>query len=33
MVREISKLQLLDVVAIKEDLPNHNLLVGQVGLY
>lgn len=31
MVRAISKLQLLDIVAIKEDLPNHNLLAGQVG--
>ncbi len=31
MVKTISKLQLLDVVAIKEDLPNHNLLAGQVG--
>ncbi len=31
MVRAIAKLQLLDVVAIKEDLPDSNLLAGQVG--
>ncbi|PSB22961.1 DUF4926 domain-containing protein [filamentous cyanobacterium Phorm 46] len=31
MIKPIAKLQLLDVVAIKEDLPNHNLLAGQVG--
>jgi hypothetical protein len=31
MVRAIVQLQLLDVVAIKEDLPDHNLLAGQVG--
>ncbi len=31
MVKAIVKLQLLDVVAIKEDLPDANLLAGQVG--
>ena len=31
MLKTISKLQLLDVVAIKEDLPDSNLLAGQVG--
>ena len=31
MLKTISKLQLLDVVAIKEDLPSGNLLAGQVG--
>ena len=31
MVRTIAKLQLLDVVAIKEDLPDYHLLAGQVG--
>lgn len=31
MLQTISKLQLLDVVAIKEDLPDGNLLAGQVG--
>ncbi|WP_333347720.1 DUF4926 domain-containing protein [Microcoleus sp. w1-18aA5] len=31
MVKVIVKLQLLDVVAIKEDLPDANLLAGQVG--
>lgn len=31
MVKAIAKLQLLDVVALKEDLPNHNLLAGQEG--
>ena len=31
MVKAIAKLQLLDVVALKDDLPNGNLLAGQVG--
>jgi uncharacterized membrane protein len=31
MVKAIVKLQLLDIVAIKEDLPDCNLLAGQVG--
>ncbi|WP_333380934.1 DUF4926 domain-containing protein [Microcoleus sp. B4-D4] len=31
MVKAIVKLELLDVVAIKEDLPDANLLAGQVG--
>ena len=31
MLKTISKLQLLDVVAIKENLPDSNLLAGQVG--
>ncbi|MEG4808992.1 DUF4926 domain-containing protein [Microcoleus sp. F8-D3] len=31
MVKAIVKLQLLDVVAIKEDLPDAHLLAGQVG--
>ena len=29
--KAIAKLQLLDIVTIKEDLPDHNLLAGQVG--
>lgn len=31
MVKAIAKLKLLDVVALKEDLPDHQLLAGQVG--
>jgi Domain of unknown function (DUF4926) len=31
MVKAIAQLQLLDVVALKEDLPDGNLLAGQVG--
>lgn len=31
MVKAIAQLQLLDVVALKDDLPNNNLLAGQVG--
>ncbi|NJK68785.1 MAG: DUF4926 domain-containing protein [Microcoleus sp. CSU_2_2] len=31
MLKTISKLQLLDVVALTEDLPDHHLLAGQVG--
>jgi Domain of unknown function (DUF4926) len=31
MVKASAKLQLLDIVALKEDLPDHNLLAGQVG--
>jgi UDP-N-acetylglucosamine pyrophosphorylase len=31
MVNAIAQLQLLDVVALKEDLPDHHLLAGQVG--
>ncbi len=31
MLKAIAKLQLLDIVAIKEDLPEHDLLAGQVG--
>jgi Domain of unknown function (DUF4926) len=31
MVKAIATLQLLDVVALKEDLPAHQLLAGQVG--
>jgi Domain of unknown function (DUF4926) len=31
MVKAIANLQLLDVVALKEDLPDHQLLAGQVG--
>ena len=31
MVKAIAKLELLDIVTIKEDLPDCNLLAGQVG--
>ncbi|MEG3845276.1 DUF4926 domain-containing protein, partial [Microcoleus sp. herbarium14] len=31
MLKTISKLQLLDVVVLTEDLPDHHLLAGQVG--
>ncbi len=31
MVKAIAKLKLLDVVAIKKDLPDNNLMAGQVG--
>ncbi len=31
MISTLTKLQLLDVVALKEPLPQHHLLAGQVG--